>query len=248
MATRIASQLAVSRSRALSELPLIGRDREMLKLLNLAATKTPALIYGPQGLGKTRLLFELARKLSAEAVDLAYVRFEHPLHAFLLKLAGQMGIDCAGTSSIALRGALWQAFESRPRVILLDDIAEATPPFYRFFDRVVAAKGNTIIGAANHEYAAGALKRLFWNQQSTVALRNLSRRDASALIESSILAFLPGVPVAVDFAARVARTARGNPGRIVEMCIRAADPAYQAGGNQIRFGALLMDSLTGLIQ
>ncbi|MGA7414816.1 MAG: ATP-binding protein [Bryobacteraceae bacterium] len=248
MPTRIASELAAHRLRALSELPLVGRDREMIKLLNLAATKSPALIYGPSGLGKTRLLLEVARKLSAEGASVAYIRFQQPLHAFLLTLAGQLGLDCAGTSSIALRGALWQAFELRPRVILLDDIAEATPPFYRFLERVVATRGNTIIGAANPAYATGALRRMFWNQQSTVALQNLGRRDASALIESSILAFLSGVSVSADFAPRVARAARGNPGRIVEMCIRAADPAYRAESDHIRFGALVMDSLTGLIQ
>jgi hypothetical protein len=232
MPARICNQLAIDRLRALSELPLVGRDREMSKLVNMAATKSPALIYGPPGLGKTRLLLEVARKLSAEGADAAYV----------------LRLNCANASSIALRGALWRAFESRPRVILLDDIAEATPPFYRFLERVAATKGNTIIGAANHAYAAGALKRMFWNQQSTVALHNLSRRDADALVESAVAAFLSGGSVSADFAPRVARAARGNPGRIVEMCIRAADPAYQAEGDHIRFGALVMDSLTGLIQ
>jgi DNA polymerase III delta prime subunit len=248
MPARICNQLAIDRLRALSELPLVGRDREMSKLVNMAATKSPALIYGPPGLGKTRLLLEVARKLSAEGADAAYVRFQQPLHTFLLNLADQLRLNCANASSIALRGALWRAFESRPRVILLDDIAEATPPFYRFLERVAATKGNTIIGAANHAYAAGALKRMFWNQQSTVALHNLSRRDADALVESAVAAFLSGGSVSADFAPRVARAARGNPGRIVEMCIRAADPAYQAEGDHIRFGALVMDSLTGLIQ
>ncbi len=248
MPAPMAHPLVIHRLRALSELPLVGRDREMSKLLNMAAAKSPALIYGPPGLGKTRLLLDVARKLSAEGADVAYIRFQQPLHTFLLNLAGQLGLDCASTSSIALRGALWRAFELRPRVILLDDIAEATPPFYRFLERVVATKGNSIIGAANHAYAVGALKHMFWNQQSTVALRNLSRRDADALIESAVAAFLSGGPVSADFPARVARAARGNPGRIVEMCIRAADPAYQAEGDHIRFGALVMDSLTGLIQ
>jgi len=31
------------------------------------------------------------------------------------------------------------------------------------------------------------------------------------------------------------------------MCILAANPAYQAADRHIRFGALVMDSLTGLL-
>jgi hypothetical protein len=50
-----------------------------------------------------------------------------------------------------------------------------------------------------------------------------------------------------DFAERVAHAARGNPGRVIEMCIRAADPAYRGEDNHIRYGALLMDSLTRLL-
>jgi hypothetical protein len=247
MLNPIADQFATHRARALSELPLVGRGRELVKLLTIAAAKTPSLIFGPPGLGKTRLLLELARKLSVEGIDVAYVRFQPSLHSFLLELACRLGLHRTGTSSIGLRGALWKAFEAKPYVILLDDIAEATPPFYRFLERVLAAEENMIVGTADHAHAAGALKRIFWNQQANVGLRKLNRQDAAALTESAISAFLSGRPVSPDFAIRVARVARGNPGRIVEMCIRAADPAYRAEDNHIRFGALVMDSFTGLL-
>lgn len=247
MLNPIADQFATQRARALSELPLVGRGREMIKLLNMAAAKTPSLIFGGPGLGKTRLLLELARRLSAEGIDVAYVRFQPSLHAFLLELARQLRLHCASTSSIGLRGALWKAFDAKPRAILLDDIAEATPPFYRFLERVLAAEENMIVGTADHAHAPGALKRIFWNRQANVGLQKLNRQDAGVLMESAIAAFLSGGSVSPDFAIRVARVARGNPGRIVEMCIRAADPAYRTEDHHIRFGALVMDSFTGLL-
>jgi ATP-dependent Clp protease ATP-binding subunit ClpA len=242
-----ADQFAKQRLKALSELPLIGRDHEMAGLLNSAAARSPVLIYGPPGLGKTRLLLELARKLSLDDAGVVYLRFQQSLHAFLLELAHQLRLNCVSTSSIGLRGALWKAFAAKSYIILLDDIAEATPPFYRFLERIIGGERNTIIGAAAHAHGAGALHRIFWNQQTNVALHNLSRRDASRLIAGAISAFLSDVSISSDFALRVAQVARGNPGRIVEMCIRAADPAYQAPDHHIRFGALVMDSFTGLL-
>ncbi len=238
---------AMSSSAAISKLSLFGRTRELAKLQRLVESKTPALVHGAAGAGKTRLLLHLHEQLAARGTDVLYVRFEQSLHAFFLSIADKLSVECGKTSSVSLRGALWKAFEARPRIILLDDIREATPPYYRFFQRVLAAGGNSIVGAALHEHAAGALRHIFWNPQSTIPLGNLSKRDSNALIEASMSAFLRDVQLPPDFAVRVGNAARGNPGRIVEICMRAANPVYHSEDQQIRFGALVMDSLTGLL-
>jgi len=219
----------------------------MAKLQRLVAAKTPALIHGAAGSGRTRLLMTLRNQPSAEGKQVLYLRFEKPLRAFLLKIAEKLSVECEKTSSISVRGALWKVFEARPYIILLDDIGEATPPYYRFFQRVLAGRGNTIVGSAVHEHAAGALRHIFWNQQGFVPLRNLNKRDANALIEAAVSTFLSDMRLPADFATRAAQAARGNPGRIVEMCILAANPAYQGEDHHIRFSALVMDSFTGLL-
>lgn len=248
MATHTAAdQFAQHRARALADLPLMARDRELKKILGLLTSNTPVLICGTPGLGKTRLLLEIQRYLAADGTDAVYCRFKQPLHAFLLEIADQLSITISNPSSVNLRGVLWNAFELKPRVILLDDIADATPHFYRFFERILAAKGNRLIASAAHAYAIGSLHRILWNQQATISLQHLSRRDATALVESVMSIFLTDRSLANDFADRVIHVARGNPGRIVEMCIRAADPAYRATDDHIRFGALVMDSFTGML-
>ena len=155
-------QFEIPRLRALSQLALIARNREMGRLFRLAAAKKPALIHGAPGSGKTRLLLELRQQLTASGHDVLYVRFEQSLRTLFLNIAERLSVECVKTSSISLRGAIWKAFEAKPRVILLDDIGEAAPLCYRFFQRVLAAQGNTIIGSAVHEYAVGALRHIFW--------------------------------------------------------------------------------------
>jgi len=247
MSSPVLEQPAKLRMKAISELELIGRAREMAKLKRLVESKTPTLIHGAPGCGKTRLLLHLQDQLTANGQDVLYVRFEQSLHTLFLKMAEKLSVKCEKTSSISLRGALWKAFEAKPYVILLHDIREATLPYYRFFQGVLANKGNSIAGATVHEHATGAFRRMFWNQQAAIPLGNLNKRDANALIEAAMSAFLSDVRLPPDFGRRVAQPARGNPGRIVEMCSLAADPGYQAGDHHIRFAALVMDSLTGLL-
>lgn len=239
--------LTRDRVRALSELPVIGRNRDFSRLLTFAKAKTPALVCGPPGIGKTRMLLELRQKLMAEGYPVLYVRFRQPLHNFLLTLAHELSIESPHGSSTALRGTVWNTFEVHPHILLLDDICAATPPFYRLLERILTANGNAIIGAALHEHATGTFQRIFWNQEYIVKLHSLNRTDTATLIQSCIARFLSDPTFSPEFAERIAHAARGNPGRVLEMCIRAADPAYRGEGNRIRFGALLMDSLTRLL-
>lgn len=156
-------------------MPLLGRGRELSNLEAAVTSRSPAVIEGAPGLGKTRLLLELNRRLANAGSNAVYVRFTQPLHSFLLDFANRLSINTQSASSVALRGAIWTALESHPRVILLDDIANAGPASFRFFERVQPAKGNVIIGSAIQLYGAGALQRLFWNPQMRLRLHALNK-------------------------------------------------------------------------
>ena len=129
------------RAIALSELPLLGRNRELSRLEAAVTSGSPALVQGPPGIGKTRLLLELQRRLSSFSTDAVYIRFSQPLHAFLVDLAHRLSVNVGSGSSIAFRRAIWKALESNPRVMLLDDVSNAGPLFYRFLERIRGRKG-----------------------------------------------------------------------------------------------------------
>ncbi|MGH9620860.1 MAG: hypothetical protein ACRD45_14305 [Bryobacteraceae bacterium] len=226
-------------------MPLLERERELSKLMQSARYGKPALVCGPPGIGKTQLLLELRRSLIAEGMPVIYVPFVQPLHAFLASVAARLSLRGRSDSSVALRGMLWTSLEANPKMILLDGIAEPSLPFYRFFERLLYVPGMALIGSAAQPYATGALHRIFWNQQTILSLRPLSREASAALAGKAIGTFAPDLADSA-FQEQVIQVARGNPGRIVEMCRRAADPAYR-DGDRIRFAALSIDSFTRLV-
>ena len=216
----------------MSDLPLIERDRELSKLLQCASARTPVLLIGSPGLGRTRLLRELGARLTAESIDSVYVPFVQPLHAFLVSMATRLALATVNDSSVALRGLLWKALEDHPCILLLDDIAEATLQLYRFFERVLYVPGITLIGAGAHVHGTGALRRIFWNQQRVVSLRPLTKQGALILTQQATKLYAPDLSEDEGFQGRVVQVARGNPGRIIEMCRRAGNATYRDRGSR----------------
>jgi AAA domain (dynein-related subfamily) len=231
--------------KAFTELPLLERDKELNKLLQHAIQTKPFLVCGVPGSGKTRLLAEAEERLTDAGKKVLYVPFAQPPHRFLASVAVRLGLRSDTQSSAVLRGLLWKKLEREPHILLIDGISEASTSFYRFFERVLCCPSFTLIGSALNPHVLGSLHRVFWNQQAIVSLRLLSKPAASSLADAAIHLFVPDLPAAANFRDHVVRAARGNPGRIVGMCIRAADPAYR-NGDRVRFAALNIDSFARL--
>lgn len=229
----------------------VGRNRERQRLYDASQLTEPVLLCGPPGIGKTRLLLDLKTELEAEGSAVSYIRFTHPLHDFLVSLTGALQLNASGSlgdaTSITLRGVIWKRLEGSPRAILLDDIIDAGPQTYRFFERLLSIKGVTLIGSAVHQHSLGSLHRIFWDQRSIITLKPLNRAESEEVADLAIRAFVPSIQDAADFRRQVLNAARGNPGRIVDMCRLAADPAYRSG-ERVLFSAINIDSLTTLIR
>jgi hypothetical protein len=146
-------------------------------------------------------------------------------------------------TSIHLKGLLWSAMETSPVPMMLDGIAGASFPAYRFLQRIYHAPGMALFAGSRDAFCLGALARLFWNPEKTLHILPLQERDAEQLFESAADHFKLRRLALDEFRDKVLESARGNPGQIIEMCRLAAQPQYHAG-RYIKFAPLRIDTVT----
>jgi hypothetical protein len=225
------------------QLPFVNRAKEVERLRPALRSGDPLLLLGPQGSGKTRLVQEA---LSGNR-QVLYLAWEPTLHGLLIAMARAL-LDLPeawlkAQTSVHLKGVLWNALERSPVPMVLDGIAGAGFPTYRFLQRIYYTPGMALFAASRDVLSLGALARLFWNPEKTLHIPPLQERDAEQLFESAADHFKLRHLALDEFRDKVLESARGNPGQIIEMCRLAAQPQYHAG-RYIKFAPLRIDTVT----
>jgi energy-coupling factor transporter ATP-binding protein EcfA2 len=239
--------------------PLIGLAGEYQRLKTAVLKRQPLLILGPGGSGKSKLIAAVLATLPAphEIVSIQYSSNLHHLlidlarallragHATFRKLA-RPGSDAekwlSQQTSIHLKGLLWTALEAEPRVIVLDGIAGAGFPTYRFLQRLYSVKDMALLASARDPVSLGTLGRLFWDPRNTIHLHPLHTVDANHLFDLAVARFELSHLDVEEFRGKVLEAAKGNPGQLIEMCKLASDPMY-ISGTHIKFAPLRIDVL-----
>ena len=237
-------------------LPLIGRGKERARVHSALAGGEPLLLSGSAGIGKTRLLRETLRAHPT----ILYVEWQSTLHGLLVALSRALiqaqhaefllrarpGKDAefwlGQQSSIRLKGLLWSAVETNPIPIVLDGVAGAGIPTYRFLQRVYHARGMALFAASRDLMTLGALGRLYWDPARILNILPLHERDAAQLFDRAAGHFKLHHLDLSDFREKVLESAHGNPGQIIEMCRRATESKY-VSGRYVKFALLRIDTM-----
>lgn len=240
-------------------LPIVGLANEQRRVRESLSKRESLLLLGPRGSGKTTTIRAAINILSTKT-DIVYVHYSPTLHELLASMMRAL-LQCGHghlhrllpkipdrekwllqQTSLHLKGLLWNALETEPRTLVLDEIHGASHPIYRFLQRLYFAKGVTMYAVAQDSSALGALGRLFWHPEKVLHFKPLSAIEAAQLFDLAVDHFNLHDLGIEEFRPKVLDAANGNPGQIIEMCRLATDPRY-ISGRYIKFAPLRIDTM-----
>jgi hypothetical protein len=230
----------------------VDRREDMARLQAQAEKRKSLLIFGPEAVGKTRLLREFVK---TQPLSLFVPRVESPREVLLILLAelrrlGKRGVvlppNAESLSSSGLKGVVQRALDVHPFSLALDQISGPSRVVtglikdLNYFDRTPVI----FVARTPHMEDIGTLQPM--------CARSSERLELKELTPMIALEFARWEARKVDLWATnldevlrlFADSSKGNPGAIVQMVKMAQFPRYRAG-DQIKAHVLYLDYRMG---
>ena len=227
---------------------LLERSAELNQVRQRITQRKSLLLFGDQGVGKTRLLQQIAGNYR----DVLYISKGHAPREFLLALIGAMEPTRSSRASrakslqsmsvLSLEGLAQRNLETGNRILMIDHVQSPTMALSHLVKELNYYGRTPIIFAARSQHMEdiGSLRSLCLDKSERLEMKNWPE------------------PVALEFARRRANDSRlvasnlesslqemtalshGNPGAIVQMIEMAKQPGYRLE-NQIKVHVLYLD-------
>ncbi|MGA3162020.1 MAG: ATP-binding protein [Terracidiphilus sp.] len=232
-------------------LRFVEREDELSRLRNQAKKRKSMLVFGPTGVGKSRLL----RAFVEDQLIALYVAQVRSPHDFLLALLSALHAadeeiavpgNLNGISTSSLKGIVHRALDRHEFLMVLDQLDAPSSVVTRIIRDLHYYGRTPVIFASRspHMEDIGALRPLCVNKSERLELKNwplniameFAQREAerSELWASNLESILPALVEWSD----------GNPGAILHMLKMAHLPQYRAG-DQIKAHILYVDYRMG---
>jgi hypothetical protein len=229
----------------------VERTVELQRLISRAKERKPMLVFGPEGVGKTRLLQEFAR-VQPLALYVAQAKSPHDLLLSLAEsLRGKLGVrslpsHTSTMSTSGLKGTVDRALNAKPFLLLVDQLQSPSRAVTKIV-KELGYYGRTPIffGARSpHMEDIGALQALCYDKKERLEMMNwpsdvaleFARREAERLD-----LWANNLDTALQ---SMVHLCGGNPGSILGMLKMASRSQYRVE-DQIKFHVLYLDYRMG---
>lgn len=233
-------------------LAAVGREEEMTQLQAQAQRRKSMLVFGPEGVGKTRLLLAFVQ---SQPLALYVPQTRSPRDLMLSLIQGfrrlekrdlHLPADLNALSALSLKGVVRRALSQYPFLLVLDHLAGPSRVVTGIIREFTDYGKRPVFFAARtpHMEDIGTLRPLCADRSERLELRNLApavalefarrQADRAGLWASNLEAALHSL---VEWS-------EGNPGSILRMLKMAEAPPYRMG-DQIKAHVLYLDFRMG---
>ena len=220
---------------------LFGRQDDLARLASWIEGRRPFLFYGPAGVGKTRLLDELAPRfpgvlrLSAGSTPqglfhqlaIALWKQRHPGLRSHFKSVEQL----EATRAVSLKGLCLSALKGAKELVILEHVGFSSQQFSVAVKQLEMETDTPVIFVSRscHMEDAGYLVRHYPDKAERLELAPFKTQQAAEFANFAADEVRLEADNRAEFLSKVVDLSDGNPGAIFAMVQMACTPKYRSG-------------------
>ncbi len=218
---------------------LIGRDKEVEKVVDTISQRKNLFLFGQESVGKTSLIKHVLDKRADKGT-----LYSDNCSTIKTSLAGFLkgGYDPTFLSSqniSSLRKLFYKKVHKEKHYLLFDHMGSVGPKFFSYLENLLDKHPALFIARSPDPGEIGNLSLLLFSFDK-LEVHNLNRKRAFELITHFIENFGLEIDKVDFFRKEVFRLSDGNPSAISEICQYAAKDEYKVG-SKIKFRLLNLD-------
>jgi AAA+ ATPase superfamily predicted ATPase len=218
---------------------LIGRDKEVEKVVDTIFQRKNMFLFGQESVGKTSIIKHVLDKTGDKGI-----LYSDNCSTIKTSLAGFLKDDYDPTflssqNISSLRKLFYKRVHREKPYLIFDQMGSVGPKFFSYLENLLDEHPALFVARSSDPGEIGDLSLLLFSFDK-LEVHNLNRKYAFELITYLIESFGLVIDKADFFRKEVFRLSDGNPSAIREICQYAGKDEYKVG-KEIKFRLLNLD-------